>query len=345
MLGPGMLLPMSFVVAGLMGGVFYTPPEVTGRLEHLLFFQGSTDLGGGCLFAGTMALYVYFGFTAALYLALRLSDTPPAPTFGADVRRALWFLKFHIAAFLIGGLGNIGYDSRVTPNDFRNMFLFVGVLYTGSIFLIVALNRTLQSMTSRVLLAPALVVLWMVIGADGNASRAGQLVQSGQDPQPVVRGLRHGFMFAWHHGCDALLGDVSDATHAYYAAATGYLSDLVLLGLALFGLHALGKFVVRKGVANQKQFWTMLGILTLAVFLITGTVHYLRYIGERRLILPILAEVSANLTPADAELCKPTQRCKSGGRSCLNQNGCARPSWNVSTGFSAPRFLPSTRRW
>ena len=300
LLGPAMLLPMSFVVAGLIGGVLYTPPEMTGKLEHMLFFQGSTDLGGGCLFAGTMALYVYFGLTAALYLALRLSEAPPGPTFGADVRRALWFLKFHIAAFLIGGVGDIGYDSSVTPNDFRDMFLFAGALYTGSVFLIIGLNRTTKKLASRVVLAPALIILWLIVGADGNTSRAGQLVQSGQDPQPIMRGVRHGLMLAWHHGCDKLLGDVSHATEARYLAAAAYLTDLVLLALALFGLHALGKFLARKGVVRQKQFWTALGLLTLTAFLGTGMVHYAQYDKERRLILPVLAQVSSNLTSADA---------------------------------------------
>lgn len=296
-----MLLPMSFVVAGLMGGALYTPPEMTGKLEHLLFFQGSTDQGGGCLFAGTLALYVYFGFTAALYLALRLSETAPAPTFGADVRRALWFLKFHIAAFLIGGLGNISYDSRVSPNDFRNMFLFAGALYTSSLFLIIALNRMTKRLVTRLVLAPMLIVLWMFIGADGNTSRAGQLVQSGQDPQPIVRGVRHGLMLAWHHGCDALLGDVGPATHTHYLAIAKYLSNLVLLGLVLYGLHALGKFLSRKGIVRAKHFWTTLGLLTLVAFLITGTAHYIQYEKVRRMLSPLLAEISANLTPADAE--------------------------------------------
>ena len=301
LLGPGALLPMGFIVAVLMGFVIYTPPEVTGKLEHLLFFQGSTDMGGGCLFAGTMALYVYFGFTAALYLTLRLSEEPPASTFGLDLRRALWFLKFHIAAFLIGGLGNIGYDSRVISNDFRNMFLFVCALYAGGVLLIVLLHRAMKSIIFRLLLAPTLIVLWMIVGADGNTSRAGQLVQSGQNPQPIVRGVRHGIMLAWHRGCDAVLGNVDEATDAYYAVATTYLSNLVLLGLVLFGLHALDMFLARKGVVSQKQFWGLLGLLTLSVFLITGTVHYFRFDKERQVIMPILAEVSANLTPADVE--------------------------------------------
>ncbi|MCX7007941.1 MAG: hypothetical protein NTY53_11970 [Kiritimatiellaeota bacterium] len=320
LLGPVMLLPMSFVVAGLVGGVLYTPPEMTGKLEHMLFFQGSSDLGGGCLFAGTLALYVYFGITAALYLALRLSETPPCPTFGADVRRALWFLKFHIAAFLIGGMGDIGYDSSVTPNDFRNMFLFVGALYTGSIFLIVVLNRTLKKMAPRLRLAPTLIILWLIVGSDGNTSRAGQLVQSGQDPQPIVRGIRHGLMLAWHHGCDALLGDVGPATHTHYLAIAKYLSNSVLLGLVFYGLYTLGKFLARKSVVRQKPFWSTLGLLILAVFLIICTRHYIHFANERRMLLPLLAEISAALTPADAEAMRADPAMQRRGMNLLKSN-------------------------
>ncbi len=339
LLGPAMLLPMSFIVAGLIGGVLYTPPEMTGKLEHMLFFQGSTDLGGGCLFAGTMALYIYFGFTAALYLALRLSEAPQGPTFGADVRRALWLLKLHIAAFLIGGLGDIGYDSRVTPNDFRDMFLFVSALYSGSIFLIVGLNRTTKKLATRLVLAPTLIILWLIVGADGNTSRAGQLVQSGQDPQPIVRGIRHGLMLAWHHGCDRLLGDVSYATEARYLAAAQYLPDLVLLGLVLFGLHALGKFLARKGVMRLKHFWTTLVLLTLAALLGTGTLRYAQYDKERRLILPILAQVSGNVTNADAEALRADPAMRTRETDLLKANLLSQPVRERINRMLRPEFV------
>ena len=339
LLGPVMLLPMSIVVAGLIGGALYVPPEMTGKLERMLFFQGSTDLGGGCLFAGTMALYVYFGFTAALYLALRLSETLPGPTFGADVRRALWSLKFHIAAFLIGGVGNIGYDSEVTPNDFRNMFLFAGALYTGSIFLVVVLNRTLKTMGVRLLLAPALIVLWMIVGADGNTSRAGQLVNSGQDPQPIVRGVRHGLMLAWHRGCDALLGDVGRATQTHYLALAKYLSNAVLLAVLLYGLHSLGKFLARKGIVRLKYFWTALGLLLLAIFLITGARHYIHFATERRMLLPLLADVSANLTPADAEAIRADPAMQRRGMNLLKSKVLSKPVMDRINRILRPEYF------
>ena len=339
LLGPGMLLPMGFVVAWLVGGVLYTPPEMTGKLEHMLFFQGSTDLGDGCFFAATMALYIYFGFTAAGYLTLRLSEAPPAQTFGADLRRALWLLRFHIAAFLIGGMGNIGADGRVTPNDFRNMFLFVGVLYTGSIFLIVLLRRSMKSTAVRLLMAPALIVLWLIVGSDGNTARAGQLVQSGQDPQSIVRSVRHGIMLVWHRGCDALLGDVDKVARVYYAATTKYLSNFILLGLALFGLHALGKFLTRKGVVRPKYFWTTLGLLILAAFLITGTRHYIRFASERRMLLPLLADVSTNLMPADAEAMRADPGMQSRELNLLKSNVLSQPVMDRINRILRPEYF------
>ena len=210
LVGPWMILPQAFVVAGLVGGLLYEPPEIHHDLRRHLFLQGSTDLGGGCLFAGTMALYVAFGFTSAWWLVLRLHKAPTPDPFIRTLARSLWSLKFHIAAFVVGGTMNISYDRWVTPNDFRDMFVLMCLIYGMSIILIAALASAKLSMSMKLAMAPMFTVLWLTIGSDGNTARAGQLVQSGQDPQPVIRGGRHGVMMSWHRLCDSTLGDVRE---------------------------------------------------------------------------------------------------------------------------------------
>ena len=181
-----------------------------GHLERHLFLQGNTDEGGGCLFAGTIALNVAFGLTAAWYLVLALPHDGPPASYGRTLLRALWRLKVHLLAFILGGTANLEYDARVTPNDFRNLFLFAALLYSFSVAFVAALHRTRLSLAPRLALAPLFTVAWLVIGSDGNTARAGQLVQSGEDPQPIVRGVRHRIMLSWHHLCDAALGDLGD---------------------------------------------------------------------------------------------------------------------------------------
>ena len=69
-------------------------------------------------------------------------------------------------------------------------------------------GKIADALTARLALAPLFVVLWLVLGSDGNTARAGQIVYAGQDPQPIVRGVRHGVMLAWHRLCDGVLGDI-----------------------------------------------------------------------------------------------------------------------------------------
>jgi hypothetical protein len=208
--GPWMIIPQALVVAWLVGGILYEPPEIHRQLERHLFLQGNTDWGGGCLFAGTVALYVAFGFTAAWYLALKMREAGPSASFGKDLLKALWVLRFHVVTFVIGGTADLGYDARVAPNDFRNMFLLACLIYLLSIILVVGMARRRLSLAGLLALAPLFTILWLTVGSDGNTARAGQLVQSGQDPQPIRRGTRHGIMLLWHRVCDSILGDISD---------------------------------------------------------------------------------------------------------------------------------------
>lgn len=206
--GPLLIIPQGLLIGIAIGTFIYAPPEMHGDLERHLFLQGNTDWGGGCLFAGIISLYVAFGFTAAWHLALALQDLPASVSFGRALRRALWILEFHVLLFIVAGTACWPYDARVAPNDFRNLFLFAALIYGLTLLWIVAIRNLRMPLSARMALAPLFTVLWLIVGSDGNTARAGQLVQSGQDPQPIVRGVRHGIMLAWQRGCDAVFGDV-----------------------------------------------------------------------------------------------------------------------------------------
>jgi hypothetical protein len=210
--GPLMIIPQGLIIATAVGLGIYEPPEIHRHLERHIFLQGNTDWGGGCLFAGTIALYVVFGFTAAWYLTLKLNESKIRTSFLRTLGRAFWVLKFHILLFIVGGTANFEYDAGVTPNDFRNMFLFAGLIYFLSVLFICVLHQSLMGIKWKLALAPLFIILWLIIGSDGNTSRAGQLVQSGQDPQPIIRGKRHAIMISWHHLCDSTLGDIGKRT-------------------------------------------------------------------------------------------------------------------------------------
>lgn len=210
LVGPWMIFPQAFVVAGLVGGILYEPPEIHRHLEKHIFFQGNTDWGGGCLFAGTVALYVAFGLTAAWYLVLKMQESATSASFGKNLLKAFWVLKFHIIAFVIGGIANWAYDARVMPNDFRNMFLLAGLIYMFSVIFIVGAVELRLPLSACFALAPLFTIFWLIVGSDGNTARAGQLVQSGQDPQPITRGIRHGIMLSWHRVCDSVFGDIGE---------------------------------------------------------------------------------------------------------------------------------------
>ena len=206
--GPLLIIPQGLAIAISVALFIYEPPEIHGHLERHLFLQGNTDWGGGGLFAGIVAIYVAFGFTAAWHLALSLQDLPASVSFGRACLKSLGILKFHLLLFLVAGTAPWPYDARVTPNDFRNLFLFAAGIYACTLLWIVALRTVRLPMSARLALAPLFTVLWLILGSDGNTARAGQLVQAGQDPQPIVRGVRHGLMLSWHRLCDSALGDI-----------------------------------------------------------------------------------------------------------------------------------------
>lgn len=205
--GPLSLIPVSALLYLLFGR--YGGAEI-GHLQSIPYFlQGSTDWGGSNLFAVSTAAYLVFGVLASIHLTLRLAERVPAPTFWGDLKGSLWILKLHILPFLVAGpVLSYAYDGRVIPNDFRNLYLLMGLLYGLTVVGIVVLYRRGVALPVRLSLAPALLVAWLIVGIDGNTAKAGQVLNAGVDPDWTPRSPLHAVMLGWHRLCDGVLGDV-----------------------------------------------------------------------------------------------------------------------------------------
>ncbi len=145
-----MIAPITLFVAAWFGS--YSIPEVVLAKDIPFFLQGSTDYGGSNIFAATVALYVTFGILGAIYLVL-VNRGLTRTGFGTDVGSNVWRLRYHIMVFLAGGLMNWTYDEFITPNDFRNIFLFAAAICTCSILYLTVLIRRRTPLAPSVLAA------------------------------------------------------------------------------------------------------------------------------------------------------------------------------------------------
>jgi hypothetical protein len=202
---PLAIFPVAVVVAAYFGR--YSPEQITSLQEVPLFLQGSTDMGGSDIFSATLVMYVAFGLLGAAYVIIRMHTLPRAHTYLTELRRNLWELRFHVLFFVVGGTACWSYDSRIGPNDFRNMFLFAILVYSVSVAVVTAIGRSRLSLAARVALAPLAVYAWLWLGWDGNTAKAGQVLASGVDPVVRARSAKHRVMLAWHQACDRVLGD------------------------------------------------------------------------------------------------------------------------------------------
>ncbi len=213
-LGPWMFIPQVLLGTITILSIYQRPME-TGIFDRFLFFQGSIDMGGELVFVATIALYVLFGFTASWYAVLKLDELDRKTSFFKMFIHILWVLKYHIIIFLLWGISS-EYDNRIVPNDFRNMFLFVSLLYFLTIVLIIIMRKLNVAKSIRLVFAPIFIVFWLYVGSDGNTARANQIPIWGDNPHYVITSKKHAVMIAWHNLCDDFFGDPKPHyTHQY----------------------------------------------------------------------------------------------------------------------------------
>jgi len=201
-------------------------------------------------------------------------------------------LRFHALLFLIGGTANLWYDTRIGPNDFRNMGLWAGSLYVLSTVWIIGLSRTRLSLAWRMALAPALIAGWLWLGADGNTTKAGQIVYAGQDPVHEARSVRHAIMLSWHALCDRTLGNEPNAWLRHLPLWAGLLLVLALLA-------ATARFCERKGWCPASHCWGGFVLFIALAYTVTASRNIIHVRSAMRTLDPvheqILHATSANL--------------------------------------------------
>ena len=208
--GPIGIVPIAFILAMATDAwieshfIMILPPG------HLEFLRGSDDYGCSNLFAGATALYVAFGFLAAWYLTIRLSESEPSPNRLRDLARTMWYLKFHLAAFVLGAIffSEGGGCDQLYGNDFRNVAALAAVVYLLAISITLLVHRLRWSERARLLAAPAAVVVWLFVGSDGMTPKTWERNRGGHVVFETA-GRRQALMRRWYELCERTLGAAS----------------------------------------------------------------------------------------------------------------------------------------
>ena len=218
--GPWMIVPWLFVLCFLTQPlVAALPAETSGLPERLLFFQGSDDWGGSMMFALTASALAFFAVTIPLHLSLRLRAFVRPAGFARRLGRALLAAAPFIAIFLwmlvnivneAHRLREFGISEWHVPVegdfDIPALLLVAATVCAAGLVWVAALDGSRLPPRARTWLAPLFALVWFVLASDGQTPRAGQMIQSGWEPLPAVRGARHAAMLAWRRAVLAPLG-------------------------------------------------------------------------------------------------------------------------------------------
>ena len=131
--GPWMIVPWGALLG--IPGWLPLPTEMYRNPESFLFFQGSSDWGGGATYAAEALLMLFFGFTAAWHLVLRLRAFARPAGFFVRLARSCAVLSPFIVLFAFGFVDEI-YDDR----DHCALWAAAAVVYAASVVWIALLE-------------------------------------------------------------------------------------------------------------------------------------------------------------------------------------------------------------
>ena len=215
--GPWMIVPWLFVLYFLtLPLVAALPAETSGLPERLLFFQGSDDWGGSMMFALTASALAFFAVTIPLHLSLRLRAFVRPAGFARRLGRALLAAAPFAVPFLWLLVNDLiwrckeGHSEWHVPVagdlDLLAILLVAATVCAAGLVWVAALDGSRLPPRARTWLAPLFALVWFVLASDGQTPRAGQMIQSGWEPLPAVRGARHAAMLAWRRAVLAPFG-------------------------------------------------------------------------------------------------------------------------------------------
>src|SRR5262249_12372496 len=150
------------------------------------------------------------------YLSRRLAEWPRSKSFAGETVRALWILKYHIAAFVTGGyvFSEAGGCDALYGNDFRNVFVLCCLAYAVTLVTTVWILRLNWPATRRYIVGPLAVMVWVVIGADGMTPKTWR-VRIGDQLVTQTRSWRHELMRRWYELCERALGSSASGGTRY----------------------------------------------------------------------------------------------------------------------------------
>ena len=215
--GPWMIVPWLFVLTFLTTPLAaLLPAETSGLPERMLFFQGSDDWGGSMMFALTASALAFFAVTIPLHLSLRLRAFVRPAGFARRLGRALLAALPFAGPFLWLLVNDLiwrckeGHSEWHVPVagdlDLLALLLVAATVCAAGLVWVAALDGSRLPPRARTWLAPLFALVWFVLASDGQTPRAGQMIQSGWEPLPAVRGARHAAMLAWRRAVLAPLG-------------------------------------------------------------------------------------------------------------------------------------------
>jgi hypothetical protein len=176
----------------------YTPQEVTEDQAIPLILQGGTDWGGSNFFAAYVTTLIVFGFLGAYVFTGQLHFRRP---WQSDLMAVFWWslLIFNLLLISPYFVAAALYPKKFCEPD--SLYFLSEDLGTTGLFVffyvltaawILWLRRFPLGL--RYLLAPAILVLLLALGADGITAKSGQVVTAGQIPPPNLRSWKHRLM-------------------------------------------------------------------------------------------------------------------------------------------------------
>jgi len=187
--GPAGLLPIIILI--MLFSPKYSPQELTELQKVPFIFQGGTDYGGSNIYATTLLILLFLGGTATLFLTLGLHNYPSTYLL-KSVHYSFSLLKYHFFTFLLVG-GFFAYEAPFSYFDCEifSVFLIAFIAYTISVVFIVWLHKRRFPLPIKIVLAPLIIILWILLSIDGTTFKAGQILQAGELPHQRFRSIAH----------------------------------------------------------------------------------------------------------------------------------------------------------
>jgi len=302
---PFSIIPVCIILTKFFGN--YSGYDI-GHLQNIpLILQGSSDWGGSNMFAVYVASYVTFGIIASIYLNLRLWLLE---YYEITIKQSLLIMRYYIIIFII--LGTLFLRESPSPNDFRNVFFMMILIYSSCIIWITFLNK--KNILKRyilLILSPLPIYIFIYIGWTGITTKAGQILTGGQIPLINPLSFRHLLMIRWHQFFDSFFNTVFPNNYFFYFLSV-WLGIIFTFYLIFSFARLLTSYLMEKHKLLRSKY---LKVLVFSTFTITSIgyilFHYNLYSKTIETANIIAERIKNEITMNDILLIKQDPELKS----------------------------------